>query len=1818
MICIVLTLVTILHLNIKTKAENYSIYNKVEGKNFNSIQINIEDGISTYIGKYLFSNPRESLKGDFILEDSRYATTDFNIIDNFNSLDQYANIVAKSLSNKGRVELESGVYKLSVMKHNWDTITFNNERIDYSSSKLIDSIKDLSRNIGGLGNQDRLKTIPFSLFWEKLNYDLIEQPYSLSDLGDNKLEIGDINTNSVEVIKQQLSIHPIFLLRDFLYLSSVFARADKELILDNLSVGYINQGNGYSRELLANVEVDNTDKLVIGYDANGNIVYESIKKKSANKEKLEKVVKEKEVPFYKLAKETERVQYANLLTLYKKYIYDLCNYYRIPLDDSKSVYGKQSISPVTVITDSTVGCKATEDFVFDSLIKFFDDKTLTEYVSNYSEGNIVDGILEYIEVVNYSLDIESSNFSNIAVRSESEQKILSEEGKNKDSKSWLYTLIVLCLNTTTDSSILRYIDENTMFFRLKENVSSREIIPTDTNGKGYEEYSKLTTEEEKKEFQIKQLKEIYNIDTADFFEVSVNDKEPLRLLMIERILQEVKTSGIEYPKVWQHIGIVNKMCSAVGLHMDKHMKDDYISLPITLANVQIKATDKERVNTIIRSYQNRDANKMSSINADQLIYTASDRIKLHFYAMQENLDTNVSDIDKLLNDSKLNITISSTNKISTEETYTILPIDFTEDSDITVVNLFHYTLFNNVLNQMNYYKTALYNKLSMISNNESIDEQTTIYINILSSIREAIIFLEANAPNATDLKKACNTIWRDKDKNLEDLYKKLINMGIAIKDINNFKPADLNTHPLGNFINTDMMSISTELKKGIAISATFVPLKTNIYDPYAYSLIKDEAFFEKLHYLYGYHRKALMVDTNTSSATELYNTGKRGITRVATLKDLLEPERDITLYVDTGMYNLDKIAEMQDKALNRLDNSAEGENTSNVWMQLWDNIADVFTITIDEICKTGTKTTYSKSLADISDYAKSKDKKLLTTAKENAVLDGNYIDMYLKEETYSYMLPFTIVSCIYRDKSLYSFLNNYGTKPIFISSPNVSAISGVSAEWYSTYYNYLLLKNISANKLISYSTNIDMNCPIYVDIYGNILTESGYVVVPAATNATLHKKYTPLTAGFISTYGKLYTAEVPNIAMEDLGLLMMKYENKYLFGNHIIGNQVNLSEMSTSNSASLETLYLNYYNYLESGQYLDIEKYISQVFFETLRGAPLENIDKIKEGIDPKVKASRLGIVSASKLDNLAESFGIYEENSIVTLPDLTEHFNLNYIVLFLYKVFMLVVIILLIVQIYIIAIQMKFGAGSLWKLIGTIGLVLSLVWAIPNVFKFSYYTVNKFLLQSESADILMYSTEKESAGLEIGITNIYVPPKGTELKWRIQDINIPWYKLFNEILFRPVSSGINDIYEEYTKSTLAVGEGDFELRKDVLYIDINDVLKSSIINFDVNFGTIYQTTLEDKVQVSFYSPYYVFVDAILKNINLYNQENNIYSYSTTFQKGGKLKSIGLIESYFKSDEFAGDTKDLLKVQEIYGLNETINGVSYFTEEDIDKMRNSYWYNDNLTAEDILKRSEKLYNYTKELIYDNRDIIGKITDETFIKITVMQIAMQYNKLFSIDSCNEFEIFQLSQQDLIRLSSNQKALVFENSPTSFGRYVYETGGEIAVYIAAILIVVIFLASIVKPVSITIIFISMFVSIFIYKLILNKNSENTLGCFKTTVLVCISNFIYALLIKISMYLPNIMSSVSVCLFMQICLHTIFIFFMIWLVMIVVSDWYNLGNIKYNITLNSVKTELTGNNFIRHDNNERKDTGWSFYNKLKKKDLARKSKEEDENDI
>lgn len=976
------------------------------------------------------------------------------------------------------------------------------------------------------------------------------------------------------------------------------------------------------------------------------------------------------------------------------------------------------------------------------------------------------------------------------------------------------------------------------------------------------------------------------------------------------------------------------------------------------------------------------------------------------------------------------------------------------------------------------------------------------------------------------------------------------------------------TSAFSEFFSVDEGLLSTYMLEGISLSAMYLPMQTNVYNALTIQLSDNEEFINEFHYKYGFHRKALYIDTNVDAAVDYFRTGRTGTLKVATLEDLMYADKDIVLYIDDNFYNMDELSELQGETFDRLDNVDMASDALNWWDRMWQSFKDFWEADPVEIAKSAENTQYDARLASLCAQYDG----VSSDAGEGFILSSADISYYTSKNEYSVLQSFAFVSGLYRDKSdLFNIVQQscQNPEPVFISSPKLPFIAEADSSARNTVFNYMLLKNLEANTPIGYNTNLDMTSAIYMDIYGNIVTESGLVVVPAASNATLHESdYSPYNAGLLSTYAdewKLpaeYTIQGSTLT-EYFQVIDGYWEIRSI---STASGEINTGMLSTGDEETLFQLKDIYSVDLDRGVY-DIDKAYNRIL-EVLRGAPIENIDLTFEGLNTSGRVDRNGLIAAARLETLIEGLGKGDVNTTLSLPNIAYMDGLEYVVLFLFKLIMLVVLVIWMITIYLDTVGGHLNFKTIGKCLGVMLLTLSLVIVVPNFFELTYYQSNKLLLQDETEYMMMLNLEKEESGYEIGITEVSQPDTSTELYLKLDDIDTHWIDLFDDILTSSTFDSLENLYTDYTEQSFVQDIEGLTVMNDGVYISTSNLFESTDIVFNSNSKNIYQTA-NTGTEASFYTPYYLFLDSLIEQVNNYNSGYNVYAYSTKIQSGGKVKTLGIVKPFFESEEFTDSLSDVLNLYQIYGVDSPIDSVSAVFPSGsipITQVRYSQWCNVNLDEQEIYKRIELILQRAREFVANNRNLIGKVTDETFLKAMALDLAIYHNKVFNTQRADAIEIYELSNEDLQRLSIASREEVMKNSPLSYSRFVYEVGGTTAVYAAAILAVVSFLASWVKPLATIAIFVVMFISIFIFKIILRRKSQGTYGYVLTFFLVCGMNIVYSLLIKLQVFLPSVGLTPTVCLIIQTLVQLLYMAAMLWVLSVAVKDWKNLGFQKF----------------------------------------------------
>lgn len=883
------------------------------------------------------------------------------------------------------------------------------------------------------------------------------------------------------------------------------------------------------------------------------------------------------------------------------------------------------------------------------------------------------------------------------------------------------------------------------------------------------------------------------------------------------------------------------------------------------------------------------------------------------------------------------------------------------------------------------------------------------------------------------------------------------------------------------------------------------------------------------------------------------------------------------------------------------------------WAYMADLISNNSNLSADSVLKNNDETNYSKIFLEKLQNIQGAIQYFPQATLENpgnpdrAVLNSGQINYYLRasnagSEVYTPLQGYAVVSSVYRDIDLYNLANSSLKRyPVFIASEKAGKAKNSSDDAKASIFNYALMRNLKDSMAVEYTGNLDMNSPLYLDIYGNILTESGTVVVPAASNPTLMSSSDffrgDWSAGLFSIYGNGYKikADDEGSFSNVLDATFQVVDGYWMPKSRILGNSyvIDMSRLSTASKDTLDVLYTQTYVDLHNSnetqnKYYSFKRYVN-IILEVLRGAPIENIDKAKEGLDTSNRIDKAGIVAAAKLEQLNDSLNIAGENTTISLPQISNISVFNVVSIIIFKAMMVTLVAISIVTIYIDAVKSQMGLGTIAKIIGTGAIMMSVVLIVPALFDITYYQSNRALLQDEATYLSMLNLEKEESGVEIGMTEVREPHINTNLQIQLDDITVPWYIMFSNVMTADTGKTLDNIWQEHAQTqSFIFNNDDVVIKHNGVYMDVSQIYDSTSIDIDTTMTStttkrnLVQTAKNKTSTFSYYSPYYAILDALIRNVNTYNanpwdpNENvtNVqgwYSYTTKVQRGGRVKSMGLIAPYFKSERFMSDeNKDILGFYHMYSnLYQTdvqqdpaLDGLY---DSNLQNIRASNWYPTGIANQDVIKRIDWLTKQARDFVAKNENMLGKVSDETFLKAMALNLAIKHNQVFGNRYASSIDIANLSNDDLLRLSVAKKNDVMMTSTLTFPRFVYETGGTFAVVVAMILSVTMKVSSILKPAAVILTFALIFFSVFIIKICMRKKEATYLGYIVTILLLCLTNIAYSLMLKITLFLPTLFPP-AVCIIIQILLQVGYLFILGNVIYYAAKDWHDMAAFKY----------------------------------------------------
>jgi len=998
--------------------------------------------------------------------------------------------------------------------------------------------------------------------------------------------------------------------------------------------------------------------------------------------------------------------------------------------------------------------------------------------------------------------------------------------------------------------------------------------------------------------------------------------------------------------------------------------------------------------------------------------------------------------------------------------------------------------------------------------------------------------------------------------------------------------------------------------KGVAASATHVPLVTSTYEVVSMSLITDTSFIEDFHYKYGFNRKALFIDSKTDAASRAYINGQKDVSRVATLRDFLNADQDIVLYVDPNMYNVRQVAEAQNLAYNKIQNTEDADaEVTGLTQSVADSWAEWRGYSAEAICKTGESKVYSQKLINsgkIAEYGVKKSNWFNYDHRYNHyILSDDSITEYLYEtDDYSPNIGFAVVSGLYKDRKAFNIAYNQSIKmsPVFVSSPDLWNLVGVTSEQYNSLYNYMLASNIKRKLGVDPDLEDDLDSPLFLDIYGNICTQSGIVVIPAAANASLYKSSSPYnvaTAAMAELYGDYNADRVkPTNSTNTANYLntdafSVDEDGCIAVGNPVInGVSMDFSNLNISSAAVKNKLYTASKEYAAEAMGSPTEdkyNFRFNMIIEVMRGAPIENINYTEEGLLGTRNMDKTGIYIAYRVEQLTNILNANSNgNSLLSIPNIAFLPYIEYIIIFLFDILFAIGIFILMFRLYADGVGGTLGWKTIIDFMITILSIVFAVIAVPSILNFSYYQTNKALLQDESFYIQMVNYEKRLLGTEVGVRENVTPASTTQLYLKLDQVSIPYWNLATDVFAENKFASMSEIYDTALSSSVYYFFNGVERKNSSLYMNIDYLYDSTAIQFatpdDVvkrggsttstdgsgYTGYIYQNRLLDDQEMSYVIPYYAIIDSLLYDINVYNEVNESSPYRIKNNRYG-ISTMGLCKSYLLSNNFIGENEDKLGLYEIYGLDRGIYR-SFFKDTEIQAMRNSYWCNwEALEDGEIKEKLALLDKRVVNFVVENRTMLDKVSDETFIKTVALYASVQHNDIFSIPSCCSLEVIELDMNDLLRLAIAPRSIVTANISLSYANFAYQVGGIYTIMMITFIAILVWFTSVLKPAIMIAFLVLLIISFVIKKLVRLENNSSLQGYIISMSIMCLVNILYALMLKLMMLGPAMGMNSFSCTILIVVVQIVYVVILTTLFSVVLKNPSDIGMYSYKAFYN-----------------------------------------------
>lgn len=1083
------------------------------------------------------------------------------------------------------------------------------------------------------------------------------------------------------------------------------------------------------------------------------------------------------------------------------------------------------------------------------------------------------------------------------------------------------------------------------------------------------------------------------------------------------------------------------------------------------------------------------------------------------------------------------------------------------------------------------------------------------------------------------------------------------------EDLNSEVSADQGKNDIVK-VENGKIDMVAQLKAGIALSALYKPLVDNNYSNKYISIIlsENDSVFKKWHATHGRIMKHLLISRETNAVTKYQSSRSINSLKTATLRDLIEkPDREKLLVVAEQYYNdeemIDGTRAVADETLKATDAAYEAKNKqieedSQAAAKAIADGKEIPDAKADKVDISNVNK-YSTLLTDLQAWKEADfelSRKTVQVAKraialfEAAVLDEEPNGVNLLNG----MRQAKIIL------STDAYLQTVSAKqkePIFMSSKNLKKETSNP----NNYLNYVLLKGIHENLSSNYRHVIDLDAPLFADIYGNIITESGLVVIPSAANGSNKSKYNFLTVAWAlnvkdfeipkeldidqSSYNNMVEWLKPE-TVQEMKIIDTYEKDGKKYGKmnslEIAGktDSIILDELDLANEGQTVMVYkLNKELYAKL-QIMNMERYIRSFMYPISKGAYPEMIDYAKENIEGIDGNTKIGLRQALKLENFIDSTGEITQNTLFSVPDIRFSKMFGYIFYNLIRVLIIVVTLLLLMEIYSYSVKFKFSAVFFIQFLGSVGAIILMMFTFPVVYNMAY-NYSKVVMQDSLMRVAMVNQERSKSEMEIGVIEGKDPTQSnSKLLLKLGEDQITWKKLVLNMMSDGDIESANKILSDNANDSPFIESEEFEKYVNLNYIDIQKLFNSSIIATDMRTGVMKQYVNEGSRQ-SFYLPYYVMVDYILRNINDYNTLSKENSASFIVANDGLYRSIGRTTNYFKSDAFLITNRDMRKrdfkvperinqqvlnlaamdkagIAQIYALKTAdTRDIPEITAQQ-DAIKQSAWYEASIPEDkDFVGKVDKLDKEAIKFMITNSASLGRMTDETIVKTLALHLSLKYNEIFNLPLPIMIDLHKVDTHDIVRtyISTARQGTIY--SSYSYANFIYRLSGMFGIVIAFILELVTLLCGALKTIMLVEIMLAFSISLIFHRMIAkDKVDEMVKGFFKTILITTATNFLYAVFVNLTSNLTLIGTAPIICLIYMTVMTVIYISVMLTVMVTLVINFKDLGNSYYNNTFEKaiLKTQDIADRIqkvqIVQKVKETPRNGWDLYHNLKNK--------------